>query len=172
MNWAWEQELPPTPKLILMALADAANDRDECWPGVPFMARKCGVSQRTVQRVLQDFQALNLVSIKSQFDAKSGRRIQNRYRLNIDARTVPDKLSPSPTSAEEVGDRLSGAMVTLPVTIVGDTTMSPLKSQHESTQQPLHIPKLLSSIERQAVVSLIAEIPVEEAGNPPIFRAR
>ena len=26
MNWAWQQQLSPTPKLILMALADAAND--------------------------------------------------------------------------------------------------------------------------------------------------
>lgn len=163
MNWAWEQELAPTPKLILMALADAANDRDECWPGVPFLARKCCVSERTVQRVLQDFHASNLMSIEPRFDARNGRRIQNRYHLKIDARTGPDKLSPSTASVEKVGDRLSGTMVTEPVTYAGDIAESPLKSQNESKQQPPQLPRCLSSIERQAIASLVEKIPDEQA---------
>lgn len=55
-----------------MALADAANDVDECWSGIPFVARKCCVSERTVQRVLQDFDAAKLLSIEAQFDLKMG----------------------------------------------------------------------------------------------------
>lgn len=163
MNWAWEQELAPTPKLILMALADAANDRDECWPGVPFLARKCCVSERTVQRVLQDFHASNLMSIEPRFDAKNGRRIQNRYHLNINVRAAPDKLSPSTATIEKAGDRLSGTMVTGPVTYAGDIAESPLKSQHESKQQPPQLPRSLSSIERQAIASLVEKIPEEQA---------
>jgi len=30
MNWAWHQALKPVPKLVLMALADAADDQGVC----------------------------------------------------------------------------------------------------------------------------------------------
>ncbi|MGB5741636.1 MAG: helix-turn-helix domain-containing protein, partial [Sedimenticolaceae bacterium] len=34
MNWAWRQTLTPTLKLVLMALADSADDQGVCWPSV------------------------------------------------------------------------------------------------------------------------------------------
>jgi len=112
MNWAWSQELAPTPKLILMALADAANDHDECWPGIPFIARKCCVSERTVQRVLQDFQNSKLMKVDAQFDPKNGRRTSNRYRLNISDLPYPDNLSPHAKKKHFDGGNLPGTGVT------------------------------------------------------------
>ncbi|MGB5255148.1 MAG: helix-turn-helix domain-containing protein, partial [Sedimenticolaceae bacterium] len=47
MNWAWRQALTPTLKLVLMALADAADDQGVCWPSVSTLAKKCSVSTRT-----------------------------------------------------------------------------------------------------------------------------
>lgn len=163
MNWAWSQELAPTPKLILMALADAANDHDECWPGIPFIARKCCVSERTVQRVLRDFQKSKLMGVHAQFDAKNGRRTSNRYRLNIGDLPYPDNLSPHAKKERLDGDNLSGTGVTLPVTYVGDRATSPLEPQHESEQQPLHLPTSLSKAERQAIESLTVGIPKDDA---------
>jgi hypothetical protein len=52
MNWAWRQQLAPAAKLVPMSLADAANDYGICWPSVPTVARKCGVSSRTVRRIM------------------------------------------------------------------------------------------------------------------------
>ena len=43
MNWAWQQLLKPVPKLVLMALADAADDEGVCWPSVATLASKVGV---------------------------------------------------------------------------------------------------------------------------------
>jgi hypothetical protein len=163
MNWAWSQELTPTPKLILMALADAANDHDECWPGIPFIARKCCVSERTVQRVLQDFQKSKLMAVHAQFDPKNGRRTSNRYRLNIGDLPYPDNLSPHVRKKRFDRDNLSGTGVTLPVTYVGDMTKSPLEPQHEAEQQPLHLPISLPKAEQRAIVSLTAGIPETDA---------
>jgi hypothetical protein len=61
MNWAWQQRLSPSQKLILMALADAANDFDVCWPSVSTVATKCCVSIRTVRRVMQKPQHCGLM---------------------------------------------------------------------------------------------------------------
>jgi hypothetical protein len=43
MNWAWRQALTPTLKLVLMALADAADDHGVCCPSVSTLAEKCTV---------------------------------------------------------------------------------------------------------------------------------
>jgi len=93
MNWAWEQSLPCSPKLILMALADAANDSGDCWPKVKTIARKCSVSERTVQRVIKEFVSDGLLDLTPRFN-QEGRQISNKYRLLLCHR-YPDKLSPS-----------------------------------------------------------------------------
>jgi len=92
MNWAWSQNLAPTPKLILMALADAADDHGTCWPSVPTVAAKCSVSDRTVQRGMQTLIAGGLM-IADQRYRKDGSCSSNRYRLLLER---GDKLSPPP----------------------------------------------------------------------------
>lgn len=161
MNWAWAQELPPTPKLILMAFADAANHVDECWPAIPFVAKKCRVSERTVQRVLRDFETLNILSISERFTAK-GRRTSNVYRLHIDCETRPDKLSPS-KNLEQQGDKMSGTTVASDVTLGGDKAMSPPEPPYDSKQQPLQFPPQLSNAERRAVSEQVASLLPEDA---------
>ena len=154
MNWAWEQKLVPTPKLILMAIADSANDYGECWPGIRFIASKCCVSERTVQRSIQKFEASGLISKKPHFTA-SGRQTSNRYRLSITTLTSPDKTSPSQRTDKVQGDNLSGTTVTSAVTVVDDNDMPPLEPSKESEQQPLHFPPQLFPAERQSIASLV-----------------
>lgn len=48
MSWAWQQKAKGTRKLILMALADHADDDGICWPGKKGLAEKCCVDKRVV----------------------------------------------------------------------------------------------------------------------------
>lgn len=162
MNWAWSQKLAPTPKLILMALADSANDSDECWPSVSFIADKCCVSERTVQRVLQQFEDIGLMVVTPRYTT-AGRQTSNGYRLRIDGMTNPDKLSPHSQSRSLEGDKLSGTGVTSGVTDEGDVAMSPLEPPKESLQQPLHFPRQLSPAEKRAVSGLLEALPTSNA---------
>ncbi len=90
MTWAWSISLPPTSKLVLMALADIADDLGVCWPSHPTLALKCSLTDRTVRRVLSALQAHKLVFIEPRFKP-TGSRTSNRYRLAVDI--PPDKLS-------------------------------------------------------------------------------
>lgn len=90
MTWAWSVTLPPTSKLVLMALADIADDRGVCWPSHPTLAAKCSLTDRTVRRILVLLQAHKLVVVEPRFKA-TGSQTSNRYRLAVD--TPPDKLS-------------------------------------------------------------------------------
>jgi hypothetical protein len=163
MNWAWGQNLPPTPKLILMALADAANDSDECWPSVTIVAQKCCVSVRTVQRTLLQFESLELMAVTPRYTS-GGRQTSNGYRLCIDVISNPDKLSPSSQPQKIRGDNLSGTGVTSGVTLEGDIAVSPLEPPYESSQQPpLHFPRQLTQAEREAVSQMLAEMSPSQA---------
>lgn len=54
MAWAWDQSVGhPTRKLVLMALADHADDAGRCWPGADTVAGKVGVGERTVRRHIE-----------------------------------------------------------------------------------------------------------------------
>ncbi len=52
MNWAWEQPLPPVPKLTLMTLTDNAGYHGYCWPKIKTIAAKCRTSERTIKPLL------------------------------------------------------------------------------------------------------------------------
>ena len=99
MNWAWQQKLRPTPKLVLMAIADSADDCGICWPAVPTVAAKCSVSDRTVQRVIKMLIADGLMIAEERY-RPNGSRASNRYQLQIEG----DKLSP-PHDRDDTGPR-------------------------------------------------------------------
>ncbi len=92
MNWAWQQQLPSTPKLVLMALADAADDEGICWPSVATIAVKACVSTRTVQRVIQTLIKRQMLSVEQRYRS-NGSCASNGYRLSLGG---GDKLSPAP----------------------------------------------------------------------------
>ena len=53
MAIVWELDLPPGEKLVLLALADQANDDGrQCWPAVETIAHRSGQGVRTVRRAL------------------------------------------------------------------------------------------------------------------------
>lgn len=52
MTRVWELDLPDSQKIVLLALADCANDEGHCWPSMRTLAAKCSKGERTVQGVI------------------------------------------------------------------------------------------------------------------------
>ena len=102
MHWAWSQVLPPAPKLILMALADNADDAGYCWPRVKKIAERCSVSERTVQRTLKNFETSALLKVIRRFRPEDGRQTSNGYQLGLKA--YPDRMSPTPVRRHPAHD--------------------------------------------------------------------
>jgi hypothetical protein len=53
MTAAWTVDLHPGDKLVLLALADCANDEGHCWPGLASLCRKTGKCKRSLQEALR-----------------------------------------------------------------------------------------------------------------------
>lgn len=55
--WASPEPVSPGERLLLLALADMANDEGICWPSVPTLARRCAMDPYTTRRSLRRLEA-------------------------------------------------------------------------------------------------------------------
>jgi hypothetical protein len=101
MTWAWTVRLPPTPKLVLMALADEADDRGFCFPSQRHLADKCNIDERTVRRMIALLRELEHVGIEQRFRKDRG-RTSNGYRLAFD---IPRTNCPGVPDSADRGER-------------------------------------------------------------------
>lgn len=53
MTAVWDIVLPASDKLVLLALADCANDEGGCWPSMATLVKKCSKGERTVQAAIK-----------------------------------------------------------------------------------------------------------------------
>ena len=176
MNWAWAIELEPSSKLLLLALADIADDRGFAWPSVSTLARKSCVSVRTAQRVLRALSAppAPLIEVSPQV-AQNGRQRTNAYQLKLDA-NQGDKVTPSPRTVGGGGDKgdlervtqsRQGEGVTAD-TPEGDRAVSPKPPEPPSEQitrtaTRRAVDKPLKPEEQRELLRLARELPEETA---------
>ena len=82
MTWAWGlTDLDQSQTLVLLALADAANDEGVCWPSQVEIGRKARLKDRAVRNQIRSLEAAGLLSV-SRRATPQGRKT-NVYRLNI-----------------------------------------------------------------------------------------
>ena len=53
MGQCWPLQMPPSPKAVLMSLADQANDSGVCWPAVGTICNRTCLGERTVQAAIK-----------------------------------------------------------------------------------------------------------------------
>ncbi|MEW8333841.1 MAG: helix-turn-helix domain-containing protein [Candidatus Thiodiazotropha sp.] len=174
-KWAWRQVLKPVPKLVLMALADAADDKGVCWPSIATLAAKCNLSTRTIRRGIQYLVARDLLLVEHRHRT-DGSCSSNRYRLQLQG---GDNVSPPPVSR----DRTPGPegqcppdVRVIPITTKGTVNESP--PLHEMTDSAaaskpvkcgggdlsdLEYPKDLSAVEWHEAAKKLAGLQVDLA---------
>ncbi|WP_101959265.1 helix-turn-helix domain-containing protein [Vibrio vulnificus] len=87
MSYVWDIPLfKGSDKLVMLCLADHADDSGLCWPSIDTIARKSGVSPTTVKSTLKRLEAGGWIAKKNQFKtAETGRlvRANNQYQLPV-----------------------------------------------------------------------------------------
>lgn len=77
MNRVWNHSaLGGSRRLVLLALADYADDAGYCWPGIATLARRCLLTPRQVIRVIADIEQAGEVLVLH-------RKRGNRYAVNV-----------------------------------------------------------------------------------------
>lgn len=104
-SYVWDLNLPTTDKMVLLILADHADDDGaNAWPSVARIARKASISERQVQRILRSLVDAGLVLVERQGgggrDQREDRR-PNRYTIRLDGVT---SASPRPPARGDIND--------------------------------------------------------------------
>lgn len=125
MKWAWQLSLKPANKLVLMALADSADDKGVCWPSISTLAKRTCMDERSVQRNLKNLKEDKLIEIKAQF-RNDGSPTSNKYKLSL--KESGDNLS---SQSIKKCQGVVGLMSPADGVIVTQTTIKPLINQKQ-----------------------------------------
>ena len=161
MTLAWELPVPPTKKLVLLAMCDWANDFGYCFPSVATVARRTCISKRQCQRIMGELIATELIAVVANRQGGAGSR---RYQINVDALRngtavgTGDKLTPvsgassgPATTARNPGD------TGVTRTVTTRQSEPPLPQRIVETIDWRYLPQFTAS-ERVVVVNLLEEI--------------
>lgn len=163
MTWVWTLPISPAPKLVLMAIADDADDTGFCYPSQRRLAKKCRITERSVRRIVGKLIAARLVAVEPRYRVRA--RTTNGYRLAMD---YPRTSCPGGAASAVQGERttLSGGPGQngpgnhdLPP-IAPTTTPTPTSSSHESQSVSggLYFPSRTSVTQQQAIQKQLANV--------------
>lgn len=132
----------PLRKLVLIKLADNANDHGECWPSLQYIADQCEISKRSVIRHIDALCLCGLVSKEERHGGINGQK-SNLYTLKLSS----DTQSPV-THSHSASDTQS------PVT---SDTQSPRTSHSlESVKEPVNKELSVSTKHDETVKNIFA----------------
>ena len=78
----WHLNLPTNRKMVLLKLADCANQHGaNAFPSVDTIARDTGVSRRTVQTILAEFRSSDVLVVERH--EKGGRGLSTVYKIDL-----------------------------------------------------------------------------------------
>ncbi|MGN9452122.1 helix-turn-helix domain-containing protein [Klebsiella grimontii] len=79
-------------KLVLIKLADNANDKGECWPSYQHIADQCECSKSAVRNHIDALEDMGLLKRENRVGVNNGKgNTSNVYYLNFDATHMPSK---------------------------------------------------------------------------------
>lgn len=81
-RWAAKQQLPAHAKLVLLMLADRADENGKSFPSVSKLAKDCGIVRSQVQKCMSLLEQHKLVRREAQ--TRTYGQTSNMYYLNFD----------------------------------------------------------------------------------------
>lgn len=88
----------PIRKLVLIKLADNANDNGECWPSYQHIADHCECSRSAVRAHIDALLEMGLLKKFNRPGEKNGKgNASNVYTLNLDNPVPPKSIAPVPS---------------------------------------------------------------------------
>ncbi len=115
----------PLRKLVLIKLADNANDDGECWPSYQHIADHCECSKSAVKEHISALIKLGLMTKENRVGVNNGKgNTSNVYRLHLTGTPVPSESTPPVPPA---GTRTSNSF---------EPVIEPLDSKKKSSSLP------------------------------------
>lgn len=73
----------PLKKIILMKLADQANDEGICWPSYRTISESCEICKRSVIKHIRELEDMGFLRIERRYNDAASKNYSNRYHLTL-----------------------------------------------------------------------------------------
>ncbi|MBD9700695.1 helix-turn-helix domain-containing protein [Streptomyces sp. ID01-12c] len=132
-NWVWARsESRNGARLVLLALADRADDKGQAWPSVDDLAERTKLSPRAVQKAIA-----NLVEIgELEVENGGGRHRSNRYRIVPKPRTLDGVTDEKPRQMCGVSTEETPNSATETPNFEAETPNSATRNPVQSSPEP------------------------------------
>lgn len=117
LTWAFDQPIAGNEKVVLLALADHANEHGVCWPSISLLMQRAHVGERTVQRAIQSLEDAGFIT-RERRQRENGGDTSNLYRLMF------QKVSQCVSECISVDQRGSGGVNLAPPSVEGGVTQT------------------------------------------------
>ena len=141
MTAVWDLPLKGNDKLVMLALADHANDDGECYPSWSKIQDKTGVSKGTLSYIIKVLEGIGLLSHKKRF-TNYGKKTSNLYTItlvNIDEKAykkLSKEVRKKAPSSEVEPSKLSSEVE---LTDSSEVELTDSSEVEPSTTEPLNI---------------------------------
>jgi hypothetical protein len=144
MNWVWEHSQSRRgARLVLLAIADNANDAGEAWPSYTTLQRKTRFGRAAIAEGIEKLVQLGELEID---ESRKGKRGQNFYRMPM--RTVTGSETELVRKANQSGNRTGSSSETEPDLVRKPnpiTTTNPPANRQRVVELPQQQPEAIRS---------------------------
>lgn len=105
MTAVWRVSLPDSEKLVLLALADCANDEGHCWPSMRSLVAKCSKSDRTIQASIKALCEAGHLTRREVSGKGCNYTVHPRSDVTPEAASPPKPLTSTPEAASDKPSR-------------------------------------------------------------------
>ena len=121
-SWAWTRNgVPAIAKMVLLCLADFADDAGECFPSQDKLAEKCGMTDRSVRTAITKLKEMHLITVRK----RSG--TSDVFYLALSSSGLDDAAVACPTvDGAAVGDTPEAPSALGAVTPEGASALQPV----------------------------------------------
>ena len=111
MSWAKKQRTgSATRKLVLLTIADYADEDGVAWPAQKTIARESELADRSIRRALADLEKANLLRREKRPPLPSGQLQSDRIHLNFSAIGQTVRRQPPADSQSKPADTVSAKL--------------------------------------------------------------
>lgn len=163
-------DLPPYERLVMLALADRADEEMTCWPSIADICQRTGMAERGVQNVLNRLENGGFLTIKR----GGGRQVRNGYLLHISAEN-PASETPYPKAIPRTENPVSGAETPHPITNTPHPvpkTPHPVPTNHHEPSRTVIDKKDLLSADFDEFWSVVPKRAAKEKARAAYAKAR
>ncbi|NCB14118.1 MAG: helix-turn-helix domain-containing protein, partial [Erysipelotrichia bacterium] len=103
INEAFKSNLSGNVKLVLLALADCANDNLQCFPSYNHISKKASISISTAKRIIKKLEQIGVLKKQHRFKKGKKQQTSNIYTLTFGGSTLtPIKVQNDTTIVSSV----------------------------------------------------------------------